>query len=263
MKSSDISSVTISAADGKSESVIALTWSFNNPGAADHAEFERTNPDSTVTLFDAFSSPHEDTGLAPVTSYSYRAHGVDSIGNTSGWSGTVSAKTLGFIVLGPITQDGPFGSVDNKTVKCEIAAADIVAPSFVPAQIWITLGQPASATETITFSKVFIGQQAPGGDPWDAVSLTPVLFGSGESTIVAPGDTSRSDDTAFTWDGTSALVLSMYFSGGDLSDQLSARTTGASNTHLKDAVDEAATADATGYQSFPGYLSGVVEIEVA
>ena len=191
-------------------------------------------------------------------------------------SPVVSGETRGFSILGPITHNGSFGSANTNTIKCLIAADDLMSASFVPARMWITLGQWVAATRPITFSKVYIGHQdtTAGRDPWDATSLTQVFFGGAPSTVISPPppalpgepdpppNTSRSDPISFVWDG-SALILSMHFAGGMSSDQLTARTTGNSNTYLKNGVDEAATPDATGYAEHLGFLSGVVRIEVA
>ena len=256
-----VATPVIDSAIPQSDSVVALTWHYT---VVDRVQFKRTKfSDSSEVRFETSSSPHNDTGLQPATRFDYEMRGVLADGELGSLvSPVVSATTPGFSILAAV-QDGAFGNVDGKTAKCEIAVPDLTAPSFAPTRMWITLAQRSAAAENISFSRVFIGHKATVGDPWDAAALTQILFGGTASTVVAPGATIRSDEIAFAWDRTSALILSMYFSGGPNSDALSARTTGSSNTHLKDAVDEAATADAAGYLSFPGFLSGVVKIEVA
>ena len=270
-----VSKIIIESAEGQSNSEILLTWipedpdAFNN-GALDHAEFQRIKlSDDTTDSFDSPSSPHSDTSLERATSYDYQARGVNSLGDVSDWSEKVTGTTLQEpVVILETIQDASFGNVDGKTIKCEIALADLTVPSFTPVWMWITLGQSAAAAENIEFSKVFVGHKAAAGDPWDAVSLTEVLFNGAVSTVVAPGDRIRSDEIAFAWDGTSALIVSMFFSGGPGADQLSARMTAimpdASNSYFKDG-DEAAIADATMFSTPTdgNYLSGVVAIEVS
>jgi hypothetical protein len=260
---------------GTSISSITVTWTHDHTG---DFEIERTrlpdpskppplpgDPEYEPKTFPAPAPPlsYEDSGLVRATVYQYRVRVVYSDGGTGDWSERLTGATqAGFAIL-DVTQTENFGNVGNATVKCEIVVADLIAPAFVPARMWITLGQLTSAGESVTFSKVFIGHKAAGGDAWDAISLTPVRFGSLDATVVEPGNTIRSDEIPFGWDRTSALVLSMFFAGGPTSDLLYARTMSNSSTHLKNSVDEAATADATAYNSFAGYLSGAVKIEVA
>ena len=262
-------------AEATSIDTITLTWTYGG-SPPDHFLFERTrlpdpnkpppspaDPEYLPQTFSAASSPHPDSGRERATTYTYRVQAVFSDGDTSPWSNPVNGTTISYVAILEATQDGNFGNVNTNTVKCEIVPADLIPTSFIPVRMWITLGQRPSAPENITFSKVYVGHKAAAGDSWDAVSLKQVLFGGGPSIDLAPGDTRRSDEIAFAWDGTSALIVSMYFAGGPSSDHLSARTSGSSNSYLKAGADEAAAADATGYTSFPGYLSGVMKIEVA
>lgn len=261
-----------------SSSAIRLIWRLTG----DSTEFERTRvPDPnqpppapedpeyrpkrffpTGSGTADFALLYDDEDLARGTSYDYRAR-THAFGEESDWVGPIRATTpSNFAILLEIVQDESFGNRDTDTVKCEIAVADLTVPPFTPTRMWITLGQ-VSTVESVTFSKVYIGHKSAAGD------LTPVLFGGMPSTVIMPSipgmppNTSRSDEIAFVWNETSPLILSMYFAGGPDSDLLSARTTGASDTYFKEGVDEAITADFTGYMSFPGFLSGVVKIEVA
>ena len=253
----------IQSAVAKTDSIITLTWTYDDP-ALDHAYFERADlTNLTVGFFDANSSPWDDPGLPRGTRFRYRFKAVHTDGQESDFSApSEEVNTFQFLVLNA-NQNASFGNVNGRTIKCEIATADLTAPPFAPVRMWITLGQRAAANENIIFSKAYIGHKAPTGDPWDAVSLTQVFFGGAPSVDIAPGNFRRSDEIAFAWDRTSALILSMFFSGGTGSDQLSARMGGASNTFVKDG-DEAATADATGYTSVADpYLTGVIRIEVS
>lgn len=247
----------------KDHSTITMTWT--QPA---EVRFERTKEGATEAVpFDAFSSPYDDTGLDAATTYSYVMRSLladGEVGQTA--TAAVSATTPAFFALDQIAQNDNFGNVDTHTVKCEIAIADLLVPPFAPTRMWITLGQRSTTTENITFSKVYIGHKAATGNPSDATSLTQVLFGGAASVVVTPPtptNSVRSDEISFPWDRTTALILSMSFAGGPNSDQLSAKTGSNSTTHLKNSVDEAATPISPGYTAFPGYLSGVIKIEVA
>jgi hypothetical protein len=257
----------------KDYSTITLTWT--QPA---EVRFERTKEGATeAVLFDAFfSSPSDVTGryddpdLDAATTYSYVMRSLladGEVGQTA--TAAVSATTPAFFALDQVAQNDNFGNVNTHTVKCEIAIADLLVPPFAPTRMWITLGQRSTTTENITFSKVYIGHKAATGNPSDATSLTQVLFGGAASVVVMPptptmpANSVRSDEISFPWDRTTALILSMSFAGGPNSDQLSAKTGSNSTTHLKNSVDEAATPISPGYTAFPGFLSGVIKIEVA
>ena len=86
------SAVLVSAV-GKSESEITLTWT--GPGIAGVTfEYERTKGDGSPTILPAVSSPHDDPGLDPATSYDYRVRTIYADGPDPVWSNMVTGTTL-------------------------------------------------------------------------------------------------------------------------------------------------------------------------
>jgi hypothetical protein len=88
----------IVSANGKSTSVITLTWMIDPTATA--IEFERTqigqqvNPPQTFDLSPA-PATHDDPGLLPATTYSYRARAIYGQGAAiSDWSASVLGTTL-------------------------------------------------------------------------------------------------------------------------------------------------------------------------
>ena len=103
---------------------------------------------------------------------------------------------------------------------------------------------------TLSISKVFIGQAAPSGNPYDASALYPVTFNGGDLGILQDtGQWALSDEVAFAWDKSSDLIVSMYWTPF-LTTAYSMAVTG-STAYFLPGSDEAGDAvKSPGYNSF-------------
>lgn len=106
----------------------------------------------------------------------------------------------------------------------------------------------ASSTASCTIDAIYIGLQAASGDLYDMAASAPAptqLFvgGSGTFTIGA-GQTINTDALVFAIDHTKTYIVSVHFSSGDI---LAANSVTGSTAYNKAAVNEAATADVSGY----------------
>lgn len=164
-------------------------------------------------------------------------------------SGTVLNATL----------DGNFGNIDGKTIKVRIKAAQLSPPSGAVTKI--RLGLQGHADEPLTLAKLYIGQKATSGDAYDAASLSQMKVGGSSAFTVPQGTQVWTDWLTFSWDKTSDLIVSLYCNAGANADKMAAASPSAiGDTHLKNG-DEAATANATGFTAYNGYLSLVAKIE--
>jgi hypothetical protein len=144
----------ILSANGKSASIITLTWMIDP--AATAIEFERTQIGQQVQQsFDLSPAPatHDDPGLAPATTYSYRARAIYSQGAAkSDWSASVTGTTLAAAVT--FDAAGPGGSntgTSSATATWSHTAAGGSTAAVVVGLQWthnIGFGVP---TRTVTY----------------------------------------------------------------------------------------------------------------
>lgn len=163
--------------------------------------------------------------------------------------------------------NGAFGNITTETVRIQIKASAITAKTGSPTQTKVTIA--ASGLESFTVTAAYIGHRASSGDAWDFATTPVQLLVSGSGTFVVPISSSATTDLCnFVWDGTSDIIVSIYCNGGSSSDGLAAYDDGVYSgsslyvTHLKTSGNDAATVNASGYTSYPGYCGGVTKIEM-
>jgi len=177
---------SVDSAVGKSVSIITLTWTFADPAAATF-EFEREKiPDRATEIFEASTSPFDDTGLEPATSYRYRVRAVFSDGETSGWSSPVTGTTLSFEPTFSETLIADEAGWEGYTLVQRIEAARL---SRSGTQVKLTLR--ASSVSDASIDRIYLSQPDPTGDPYDsAADLIKVHdTDDGSSAIVVPANT--------------------------------------------------------------------------
>ena len=115
-------------------------------------------------------------------------------------------------------------------------------------------------------SSMYIGEQAPTGDPYDTVSMTEITFGGGNSGFaIGAGNTLLSDEITFSFDSSKSYVTSCKWDATPSASRGIATVTGAEvYRHPTSGVDEAATPNAsTGYLTTTGAnIMGLNKLEV-
>lgn len=154
---------------------------------------------------------------------------------------------------------GNFGNVDGKTIKVRINASQLSPPPGEVTKIRLTL--QAHADEPLAIAKCYIGKKNAVGDTYDAVSLASLKVSGASAFTVPVGGQLVTDWLPFMWNKIDDLIVSFYCNGGASSDKLPAAVSSATgDTYLKNG-DEAATANASGFTEYLGYLSLVTKIE--
>jgi hypothetical protein len=124
-------------------------------------------------------------------------------------------------------------------------------------QLRFTPALTSSAT-TIQIDKCYIGHAAPSGDLYDAADLTQVLFGGGATLNVSSSTVAglESDPVAFSYDGTSDLILSFLIN----TSAAVIPTGGATGGGVWHASgDNAATLNVSGFTSIATDAFGMME----
>jgi len=154
--------------------------------------------------------------------------------------------------------DTNFGNIAGKTARIEIKASALIVPPGAPSRIRVTLR--ATGDEPFSIGAAYVGHKAAYGKPWDATQVTQLLVGGQRGFTVPTGGAVTTDWLDFAWDKSSDLVVSLYCDGDAAEDKMPAMSDTVHATHLK-LGNEAGLADASGYYSYPGYLSAVSRIE--
>jgi hypothetical protein len=249
---------TMVSAIGKSVRVIALTWTYADPDAGPPKwfEVERTKlPELTVDpLFEA-SSPLDDQGLEPATSYSYRVRAVFSDGATSSWSESVVGTTLSFeeTFSETLIKDDA-----NWEGYCLVQRIEAVRLSRSGTEVKLTLR--ASSVSDASIDRIYISQPDPAGQPYASASdLTAVT----STPVVVPADTAVTLPAVnYTLDEGQPLLIAVDFSAAPPSGirYTDAVTAQQASAYYK-LGSAAAIADRTAFTSYPGlYLVEKIEV---
>lgn len=124
----------------------------------------------------------------------------------------------------------------------------------------------AASTTGFTIDKLYIGQQATSGDPYDMLASGPapaqfLVGGSGLMTC-GPGGTITTDALSFSLDHTKNHVIAAHFSAA--SDIKSTNGVSGVTRYSKIGISEADVADATtGYDTVASQLNLIYKIQVA
>ncbi len=155
---------------------------------------------------------------------------------------------------GPITATGNSANYAGYTVRLVISAAQISNTGLgLLRATWY-----ASSTEALTIDKAYVGPSAMTGDVYDATSLTQVLFSGSSGFALAAGGSVVNDQVLFSIPASTDLILTAHVSGDSSHDDLRVGTATGYNLYYKAAVDEAATANVTGYSLLSANLAGLV-----
>jgi hypothetical protein len=171
-------------------------------------------------------------------------HAGFEYGQTTGISGELFSETL----------DTVFGNIATATLKVRIKASEMSAVAGTQTRLVLH----ASGVEPLQVSGIYIGHAATGAS---ASSLTQLKFGGASGTVIPVSGSAATDWSSFVWDGTSDVIVSFYSGTDSAKDLVPAKDSTPHSTFRKLASD-AASATATGYTEYPGYLSAVGKIEV-
>jgi hypothetical protein len=250
---------TMLSAIGKSVRVIHLTWTYADPDAGPPKWFdvERTKlPELTVAPLFQASSPHDDQGLEPATSYSYRVRAVFS-DDPSGWSESVVGTTLSFEETFSETLTG---DDDKWEGYCLVQRIEPVRLSRSGTEVKLTLR--ASSVSDASIDKIYISK--PAGQPKyaSASDLTAVT----STPFVVPANTAVTLPAVnYTLDEGQPLLIAVDFKGGPAPPPSGIRYTDAVTPQQASAYykpgSAAAIEDRADFTSYPGlYLIEKIEV---
>lgn len=150
-------------------------------------------------------------------------------------------------IVGFVTSETAFGVVYSQAITLGGSTTNTLMAQVLQSGITnVPSGAVTKAKVTVrgNINSCYIGHRASTGDAFDAESLTQVFFGGSASVSQGTTDETQSDEVLFAWDKTRDIILSFYcpttWTYGSV-------TAGKANGYYKGSVDEAATADKTGY----------------
>ena len=201
----------IDKAAGKDGVTITVIWHSN--GSPHNYEFERTDPEGSITNFDVPSpaAPFDDSGLNPATSYAYRVRAIDASGEATDWSASVSGTTLPFVPTYAKTLTVPAPGWEGNTVVQRIEATSLMATG---PHVRITL--QASSESEASIDRVYISQAASAGKPYDSSADLTAVYDSAtnqQQPFVIPAGTTKSlPIVAYTINKFQPLLIAIDFS---------------------------------------------------
>jgi len=215
LSSGPVTAPTIDSATPKDAVTITLVW---EGGSGDHYQFERTNPDDTITNFNAPfpAKPLDDTGLLPASTYKYRVRVIDNSGDPADWSNSVSATTLPVTSAyqKALTEDSANWQGFTLVQRIEAAQLGATGP-----HVRITV--QASSVSDASVNRLYISQAASTGQPYDsAPDLTQVYdFAANQQQpfVVPAGTTKQLPIVAYTINRFQALLVAIDFSATPVS----------------------------------------------
>lgn len=161
---------------------------------------------------------------------------------------------------GPITPTGNSANYSGYTIRLVISAAQLSNTGL--GQVRVTYY--SSSTEATTIDKAYIGPSAMTGDTYDAASLTQLLFSGSPGFALSSNSNIVSDAAVFSIPASTDLILTAHISGDGSHDDLRTGTATGYNLYYKAAVDEAGTANVTGYSLLSANLAVfMLRVEVA
>jgi hypothetical protein len=207
--------IVIDSADGLDIITIKLSW--HSDFALTDLVFDRTNPDITVTTFDAQPSPFDDTnGLEAAHSYTYTLRDKPSGTKSSEVTGTTLSFETAFDVTGGSSVDQ--GDLQSITIVQRIEAAALI-PVHHPQlkQARITLFASASIGASIDAIFISRASSAAGANPYDsdAPDLTAVKMPA--TPLVVPAGMSVTLVVDYLTDLDHALLVAIDYSAAPVS----------------------------------------------
>ncbi len=162
-------------------------------------------------------------------------------------------------VFGPVTPDSDYSfGATNYTVRQIINSSAISKTGLSSVKLVIY----AHSAAAFTIAKMYIGEQAASGDVYDFASApTAVLFSGNASTgAVSAGSSITSDAVAYVIPASKNIIVSFYFAANDGNFKRNG-SYASGEWWSKASVDEAATANVTGYSQVALDLVGLMRID--
>lgn len=201
----------IESATGKDATTITLVWQGDD--RMPRYQFERTNPDGSITNFDvpAPAAPFDDSGLTPASSYRYRVREFDRSGDPTDWSTAVTGTTLPLTSAYAKTLTDDSLNWQGYTLIQRFEAAHLGASG---PHVRITL--QAASTSDASIDRITISQVDSAGKPYDsAADLTAVydLAANGQQPFVVPAGTVKQlPIVTYMVNRVQALLIAIDFS---------------------------------------------------
>jgi len=177
----------IVSAEGKSGTVITLTWTY--AGSAADFQFERMKlPERTRETFTAATSPHDDDnqgqGLEPGTDYLYRVQAIGSDGEAGDWS-SPEPNVLGTTLL---TADEQARSRDAPGLQAFSIVQRIETARLSTSGTRVRLTLRAASLGNASIERIYISRPdpAPGKDLYDSDSDLTLV----SSAVIVPANNS-------------------------------------------------------------------------
>jgi hypothetical protein len=199
----------IESATGKNPSIITLTWKYGYQ--VQTFQFERTNlPEETKELFYAPSSPHDDVGRSPGTTYSYRVRAILTDGEEGDWSEPARGTTPSFE---PTFEASLINDEPEWQGYCLVQRLEAVRLSRSGTQIRLTIR--ASSIGDASIDRIYISQPDAAGDPYDSAGDLKEVH----SYVMVPANTAVTlvPDVDFVLDESKPLLVAVDFSPVPLS----------------------------------------------
>jgi hypothetical protein len=147
------------------------------------------------------------------------------------------------------------------TVRVLLSAAMLTASGNA---VRLLLQAAGTGNDDLHVGAMYIGEQAAAGDAYDMKASSPaptqIFVGASGSFTVPAGSTQYTDPLAFVIDHTKSYIVSFHLSS--VSGVKDGTLGGAAN-YTKNAVNEAATADVTGYTTNSNVQRVVKTVEVS
>lgn len=220
-----------------------LRWVGN--GTQTHAAPNDANADNvydiTITPTDVAGNVGTSQNFLVTVGYDWTDSftSPQNAGSSNGWAGFTQRQLVGAAAL----------SVSGTYVRLVLEAAAVV-----------------TGYGGFTIDAIYIGEQAASGDLYDMKASTPaptqVLFSGSASVTCAAGQTVTSDPLAFAIDETESYIVSIHFSATGTSAVLGGFGVTGVTAYSKSAVNEAATADVSGYSGTSGTTRGLKKVQV-
>jgi hypothetical protein len=223
----DIAVADDSASDGSS--VTGEVFSYDNDGNPDDVLIWAVTPSAAVRR------------SVCAVSYAYQAI-------------PAAKRNALFTLLGNIQP------ANNRTYKVRIPATALAAlPSGTNRlKFRFTTALNVNAV-ALDVNKAYVGHAAPSGDPYDAASLTQILFEGGNASFTITNSNvngMESDPVTFAYDGVSDLILSLYVNSA--SPCIPTNTLTGAGTYSNPG-DSAATANVSSFTEHNTNLIAFVE----